>query len=208
MGRLELFLRSSCLRIWRFPRLHGAAARRFSFCLIQSCWTCTCHVPKRCILINVTNECCTLFVFFLYGFLVFLRRGLHVVAVLGLPLRCRELGIRSRKSGSFQTTPLSVYFVDTIFPLFGQTNLWHALHWSVGHVPMKTFVRLFCRHKFSTFWSNQLVACLALVCGSRAHKDYFASSTLKFKIAKKTLGIFLGRKPTTNLLSISFFFWY
>jgi hypothetical protein len=107
-----------------------------------------------------------------------------------------------------QTTPLSVYFVDTIFPLFGQTNLWHALHWSVGHVPIKTFVRLFCRHKFSTFWSNQLVACLALVCGSRAHKDYFASSTLKFKIAKKTLGIFLGRKPTTNLLSISFSFWY
>jgi hypothetical protein len=48
----------------------------FSFYLIQPCWTCTQHVAKRCTLINVTNKCCTLFVFFQYGFLVLLRQGI------------------------------------------------------------------------------------------------------------------------------------
>jgi hypothetical protein len=32
-------------------------------------------MPKRCTLINVIHKCCTLFVFFLYGFLVLLRQG-------------------------------------------------------------------------------------------------------------------------------------
>jgi hypothetical protein len=35
----------------------------FYFCLIQSRWTCTRHVPKSCTLINVLNKCCTLSVF-------------------------------------------------------------------------------------------------------------------------------------------------
>jgi hypothetical protein len=39
---------------------------------------------------------------FLYGFLVLLRQGLHVVALLGLPQRCRESGFCPRKTGSFQ----------------------------------------------------------------------------------------------------------
>jgi hypothetical protein len=46
-----------------------------SFCLIQSCWTCTRHVPKRCTLINVINKCCTLFVFFVW-ILALLRQGI------------------------------------------------------------------------------------------------------------------------------------
>jgi hypothetical protein len=54
-------------------------------------------------MINVIIKYCTLSVFiFLYGFLVLLRQGLHVVALLGLPLRCREPGFRLQKTGSFQ----------------------------------------------------------------------------------------------------------
>jgi hypothetical protein len=84
----------------------------FTFCMIQSCWTCTRHVSKRCTLINVINKCCTLFVFFLYGFLVLLRQGLHVVTLLGLPLRCRESGFRPRKSGSFQLSHIASFLCD------------------------------------------------------------------------------------------------
>jgi hypothetical protein len=59
-------------------------------------------MPKRCTLINVINKCCTLSIFlFLYGFLVLLRQGLHVVGRLGLPPRCRELGFLPREFGSF-----------------------------------------------------------------------------------------------------------
>jgi hypothetical protein len=52
-------------------------------------------------MINVISKCCTLSVLLLYGFLVLLRHGLHVVALLGLPLRCKESGFRPRKTGSF-----------------------------------------------------------------------------------------------------------
>jgi hypothetical protein len=72
----------------------------FYLCLIQSRWTCTRHVPKRCTLINVINKCCTLFVSvlsFYMDFLASLRQGLHVVALLGLPPRCRESGFCPRK---------------------------------------------------------------------------------------------------------------
>jgi hypothetical protein len=72
-------------------------------CLIQSRWTCTRHVPKRCTLINVINKWCTLSVLFYLSvwILASLRQGLHVVALLGLTPRCRESGFRPRKSGSF-----------------------------------------------------------------------------------------------------------
>jgi hypothetical protein len=39
-----------------------------SFCLIQSCWTCTWHVPKRRTLINIINKCCILIVSFRMDF--------------------------------------------------------------------------------------------------------------------------------------------
>jgi hypothetical protein len=40
----------------------------------------------------------------MYGFLVLLRQGLHVVALLGQPLRCRDLGFRPWKTGLFHPT--------------------------------------------------------------------------------------------------------
>jgi hypothetical protein len=60
-------------------------------------------VPKRCTLINVIIKCCTLSVLFYSSvwILASLRQGLHVVALLGLPPRCRESGFRPRKSDSF-----------------------------------------------------------------------------------------------------------
>jgi hypothetical protein len=77
------------------------------FYLIQSRWTCTRHVPKRCTLINVINKCCTLSVSFYLSvwILTSLRQGLHVVALLGLPPRCRESSFGPGKSGSFQLVP-------------------------------------------------------------------------------------------------------
>jgi hypothetical protein len=77
----------------------------FYFCLIQSCWTCTRHVPKRCTLINVINKCCTLTSFFLYGFLVLLTQGIARGSPPGLPPRCKESGFHSRKTSSFQLVP-------------------------------------------------------------------------------------------------------
>jgi hypothetical protein len=52
-----------------FPALSWSRCETFSFCLIQTCWTCTRHEPKRCTLINVINKCFTLSVFiFRYRF--------------------------------------------------------------------------------------------------------------------------------------------
>jgi hypothetical protein len=61
----------------------------------------------------------------MYGFLVLLRQGLDVVALPGLPLRCRESGFRPRISGSFRN-PLftkasrsSVFILDFFHSLAG-----------------------------------------------------------------------------------------
>jgi hypothetical protein len=63
-------------------------------------------VPKRCTLIIVINKCCTLSVFTsVWIFWYYWDRGLHVVALLGLPQRCRESGFRPQKSGSFHLWP-------------------------------------------------------------------------------------------------------
>jgi hypothetical protein len=52
-------------------------------------------VPKRCALINVINKCCTLFVFFLYGFLVFLRQGIPRGSPPGTTTEVQRVGFPS-----------------------------------------------------------------------------------------------------------------
>jgi hypothetical protein len=52
-------------------------------------------VPKRCTLINVINKCCTLFVFVLYGFLVFLRQGIARGSPPGTTTEVQRVGFPS-----------------------------------------------------------------------------------------------------------------
>jgi hypothetical protein len=75
-----------------FPALAWSRCKTFSFCLIQSCWTCTWHVAKRCTLINVINKCCTHFALFLYGFLVLLRQGIARGSPSGTTTEVQRVG--------------------------------------------------------------------------------------------------------------------
>jgi hypothetical protein len=78
-----------------FPALTWSCYKMIFFYLIQSCWTCTRHVPKRCTLINVINKCCTLFDFLLYGFLVFLRQGIARGSPPGTTTAVQRVGFPS-----------------------------------------------------------------------------------------------------------------
>ena len=67
--------------------------RRCLLCLIQSCWTCTRHVPKWCTqMLNYYNIMWTFkYLFLLYGTLLyFLRQGFARDSLLGLSQRCRD----------------------------------------------------------------------------------------------------------------------
>jgi hypothetical protein len=50
---------------------------------------------ERCTLIIVINKCCTLFVFILYGFLVFLRQGIARGSPPGTTTKVQRVGFLS-----------------------------------------------------------------------------------------------------------------